>query len=310
LHVVDPRAPNRRTPVARHARRLGAYGFEQIETPVIDALARDGILLRRAYSTASVTLPSHTSLFSGTYPTHHGVRDNGGYLVPEELTTLAEVFQAGGYQTAAFIGAYVLDSSWGLDQGFDTYYDDFGALLAPRGAPRSPPPGPNGRRNGQRDGGEQRVISMGDVRRPANEVVDAALEWMDQKGAGPFFLWVHLYDPHAPWEAPEPYRTRYSADPYLAEIAFTDAEVGRLLSGLEERAEKNRTFVVLAGDHGESLGEHGEALHGFFIYEETIHVPLIFSAPFDELRGIERDEVVSLVDIMPTREPSGYFGRS
>lgn len=151
---------------------------------------------------------------------------------------------------------------------------------------------------------------MGDVQRPANEVVDAALEWMDQKGAGPFFLWVHLYDPHAPWEAPEPYRTRYSADPYLAEIAFADAEVGRLLSGLEERGEKNRTFVVLAGDHGESLGEHGEALHGFFIYEETIHVPLIFSAPFDELRGIERDAVVSLVDIMPTREPSGYFGRS
>ncbi len=260
------------------ADRLGAYGFEGVQTPAIDSLAREGILFRSAYAVTPLTLPSHTSLFSGTYPPRHGVRDNGGFIVPEELTTLAEIYQAGGYDTAGFIAAYVLDSRWGLNQGFDTYVDDFDV----RG---------------------ERFISMGGVQRPADEVIDAALEWMDQGGQrreAPFFLWVHLYDPHAPYEAPEPYKSRYSLTPYLGEIAFTDSQVGRLLQYLETTGQSDNTFVVVAGDHGESLGEHGEVQHGFFIYEGATHVPLIFRTPFAELGGVESTEVVSLIDVMPT----------
>ncbi len=257
------------------ADRLGAYGYAQASTPTLDALAAEGVLFRRAYSVTPLTLPSHTSLFSGTYPPHHGVRDNGGFIVPDELTTLAEVLGEGGYDTGAFIAAYVLDSRWGLDQGFDTYHDEFDV----RG---------------------QRFISMGAVQRPANEVVDAALDWLDGREEAPFFLWVHLYDPHAPYEAPEPYRTRFATSPYQGEIAFMDSEVGRLLDALEASGSRTDTYVVVAGDHGESLGEHGEVQHGFFIYEAATHVPLIVSTPFEETRGIERDEAVSLIDVMPT----------
>ena len=149
------------------ADRLGAYGFEEIDTPTIDSLAARGVTFTRAYSPTPLTLPSHASLFSGTFPPYHGVRDNGGFTVPDELTLLAESFAAHGYDTAAFIAAFVLDSRWGLDQGFDTYIDDFDV----RG---------------------QRFISMGAVQRPAEEVIDAALEWLEGEGDSPFFLWVHL----------------------------------------------------------------------------------------------------------------------
>ena len=257
------------------ADRLGAYGFEGIDTPSIDSLAARGVTFTRAYSPTPLTLPSHTSLFSGTYPPYHGVRDNGGFTVPDELTLLAESFAAQGYDTAAFIAAFVLDSRWGLDQGFDTYIDDFDV----RG---------------------QRFISMGAVQRPAEEVIDAALEWLEGEGGSPFFLWVHLYDPHTPYAPPEPYRSEYAGKPYLGEIAYTDAQIGRLLEGLSGRGVSDDTFVVLAGDHGESLGEHGEIEHGFFVYEESIHVPLIISLPFAELQGVQRSQLVSLVDVMPT----------
>ena len=257
------------------ADRLGAYGFEGVQTPAIDSLARKGILFQHAYAVTPLTLPSHTSLFSGTYPPHHGVRDNGGFIVPDELTTLAEIFKSSGYDTGGFVAAYVLDARWGLDQGFDTYVDDF-------------------------DVKGQRFISMGGVQRPANEVVDAALEWMGQERGAPFFLWVHLYDPHAPYEAPEPYRSRYRDAPYLAEIAFTDNQVGRLIESLEMAGKRDETFIVVVADHGESLGDHGEIQHGFFIYEGATHVPLIISTPFEEVAGVEATEIVSLIDVMPT----------
>lgn len=257
------------------ADRLGAYGFDGVRTPVIDSLAREGILFQRAYAVTPLTLPSHTSLFSGTYPPHHGVRDNGGFIVPDEITTLAEIYKSSGYETAGFVAAYVLDARWGLDQGFDTYVDDF-------------------------DVKGQRFIAMGGVQRPANEVIDKALEWMGQERSAPFFLWVHLYDPHAPYEAPEPYKSRYPGAPYLAEIAFTDNQVGRLIEALEMTGKKDSTFIVVAADHGESLGEHGEIQHGFFIYESATHVPLIISTPFEEIAGVQTNEVVSLIDVMPT----------
>ena len=257
------------------ADRLGAYGFDGVQTPVIDSLAREGILFQRAYAVTPLTLPSHTSLFSGTYPPHHGVRDNGGFIVPDEITPLAEIYKSSGYETAGFVAAYVLDARWGLDQGFDTYVDDF-------------------------DVKGQRFIAMGGVQRPANEVIDTALEWMGQQRSTPFFLWVHLYDPHAPYEAPEPYKSRYPGSPYLAEIAFTDNQIGRLIEALEMSGKRDETFIIVAADHGESLGDHGEIQHGFFIYEGATHVPLIISTPFEEIAGVEATEVVSLIDVMPT----------
>jgi len=257
------------------ADHIGAYGYSDVETPAMDTLAREGVLFTRAYSPTPLTLPAHTSIFSGTYPLYHGVRDNGGYIVPDELTTMAEIFEEQGYDTAAFIAAYVLDSRWGLNQGFDTYFDDF-------------------------DLSDQRFISMGAVQRPANEVIDETVAWLNEARQGPFFLWVHLYDPHAPYDPPEPYMSRYAGARYDGEIAFTDSQIDRLLATLEARGLGDNTFIVLAGDHGESLGEHGEVQHGFFIYEAATRVPLILRVPIEGFGGIERSEVVSLVDIMPT----------
>jgi len=257
------------------ADRLGPYGFTEVETPAMDRLAREGIVFENAHSTTPLTLPAHTSMFTGMYPLHHGVIDNGGFLVPEEAVTLAEVLSETGYRTGGFTAAYVLDRRWQLNQGFDEYFDDFDV----RG---------------------QRVIAMGGVQRPANEVVDHALDWLDEAPDAPFFLWTHFYDPHAPYEAPEPYGSRYADRPYLGEIAFTDSQLGRLVDALEERQLLDSTVILVVADHGESLGNHGEAQHGFFIYDAAMHVPLIVRVPFGEYGGERRDEPVSIVDVMPT----------
>ncbi|HJO04678.1 MAG TPA: sulfatase-like hydrolase/transferase [Acidobacteriota bacterium] len=265
------------------ADHIGAYGFTEISTPAIDGLARDGVLFESAHSTTPLTLPAHASLFTGNYPLLHGVIDNGGFVVPEEAETLAEVLGAEGYRTAGFVAAYVLDRRWRIDQGFDRYVDDFDV----RG---------------------KRVIAMGGVQRPANEVVDHAIDWLDQSlsqptqgtSEQPFFMWLHMYDPHAPYTPPEPYASRYPGRPYVGEIAYTDSQVGRLLQELRQRELLDNTLVVLAADHGESLGGHGEAQHGFFVYEEAMHVPLIIRVPFGDYGGQRRSEPVSLVDVMPT----------
>jgi len=257
------------------ADRLGCYGFSRIETPTLDALAARGVKFENCIAQTPLTLPSHSSIFTGTLPLFHGVRDNGGFILPEELTTMAEVFKAGGYSTAAFIGAYVLDSKWGLNQGFEYYYDRF-------------------------DLSKFEKISLGSVQRPANEVLDEALKWLGEHKAAPFFAWIHLYDPHTPYEPPPPYDEKYARSPYLGEIAFMDAQLARLGAFLEENGLKEDSFLVIAGDHGESLGEHKESTHGFFIYQEALHVPLIFVTPFPALQGLSASALVSLVDIMPT----------
>ncbi|MEW5902693.1 MAG: sulfatase, partial [Acidobacteriota bacterium] len=203
------------------------------------------------------------------------VRDNGGFVVPEKLTTLAEVFKKKGYATAAFVAAYVLDSKWGLSQGFDYYFDRF-------------------------DLSKFEKISLGAVQRPANEVMDEALKWLEKNKGRKFFAWIHLYDPHTPYEPPPPFDGRYPKNPYLGEIAFADSQLARLESFLGDAGLAGRSFLVFAGDHGESLGEHRESTHGFFVYQEAIHVPLIFVTPFSRLQGISATPVVSLVDIMPT----------
>jgi arylsulfatase A-like enzyme/Tfp pilus assembly protein PilF len=256
------------------ADRIRCYGFPGIDTPTIDHFAERGIKFENCISQTPLTLPSHTTIMTGTYPLFHGVRDNGGFIVPPALTTLAEVFKMRKYQTAAFVAAYVLDSKWGLNQGFDYYFDKF-------------------------DLSRFETISLSSVQRPANEVMNEALAWLDRTKASPFFSWIHLYDPHTPYEPPPPFDKKYR-HPYLGEIAFADSQLGRLWDFLSKNGLQEKTFLVFTSDHGESLGAHQEATHGFFVYQEAVRVPLIVVTPFPTLWNVTSKRVVTLADIMPT----------
>ncbi len=257
------------------ADRLGSYGYEKARTPHLDRLASEGIRFARAFTVAPLTLPAHCTLFTGTYPPYHGVRDNSGFILPAKQVTLAEIVKQRGYETGAFIGAFVLDSKFGLGQGFDEYFDDFDL---------------SGLEN----------VSPGYVQRPGNIVVDHALDWLSRKRSGPFFAWVHLYDPHDPYDPPEDYAARHRGSPYDGEVEFADAQVGRLIEALRTRGELDRTLVVVVGDHGESLGDHQEKTHGFFLYNSVLHVPLLFRLPGAAQAGTVVDQNVSLVDVFPT----------
>ena len=257
------------------ADHLACYGCTHVETPTIDRFAEHGVRFERCFAQTPLTLPSHTSIMTGTLPLFHGVRDNGGVFVPQGLETLAELFKHKGYETGAFVAAYVLDSKWGLNQGFDYYFDRF-------------------------DLSKFKRISLGTVQRPANEVMDEALPWLEKRKDKNFFAWVHLYDPHSPYEPPAPFNKQYAEHPYLGEIAFADSQIQRLWRFLETSSLLDRTFLVFAADHGESLGEHNESSHGFFIYQGAIHVPLIIVTPFKRFQGVVSPETASLVDLMPT----------
>jgi arylsulfatase A-like enzyme len=255
------------------ADRLGCYGFQGISTPAIDGLARDGVLFEQATAAVPLTFPAHSSIFTGRIPPHHGVRDNGGFFLEDSETTLAERLQQAGYATGAFVAAWVLESRWGLSQGFDHYSDRF-------------------------DLSQYKILSLGTVQKQGDEVMNDALAWLETVKQRKFFAWVHLYDPHAPYEPPEPYRSRYPGQPYLGEVAYTDHVVGRLVEWLNDSGLMGRTVVVVTGDHGESLAEHGESTHGYFIYDSTTHVPLVIRTPWG-LKGRSRTQVAQ-VDIMPT----------
>lgn len=257
------------------ADRLPSYGYQGVVTPTLDTFAARGVRFEKCYAQTPLTLPSHTTLFTGTLPLFHGIRDNGGFFVPEKLKTMAELFKDKGYETGAFIAAYVLDSKWGLNQGFDTYFDKF-------------------------DLGKFKRISLGTVQRPANEILDEALPWLESRKDKRFFAWLHLYDPHSPYEPPPPYDSLYAAHPYLGEIAFADSQIQRLWQFLDANGLLEKTFIVFAGDHGESLGEHEEQSHGFFVYQAAIHVPLIVVTPFPEVQGVVSPEVTTLADVLPT----------
>lgn len=257
------------------ADHLGAYGSTEVRTPNLDQLAREGVLFEQAMTTAPLTLPAHSSIFTGQFPPRHGVRDNGGFFLNPDQVTMAELLSAQGFTSGAAVGAFVLDSKWGLDQGFATYQDDF-------------------------DLTNVKAMSLASVKRPGNEVVDLALKWMDSVADQRFFSWLHMYDPHAPYDSPEPYRSEYKGHPYRGAVAFTDAQVGRVLSFLKDRGLADRTIVIVAADHGEGLGEHGEETHGFFVYETSMHVPLIVRAPFSNTTGRRVAQPVRTVDILPT----------
>ncbi len=259
------------------ADRLGSYGYAAASTPVLDALAARGLRFEQAATTTPLTLPAHTSLLTGTFPAFHGVRDNGSFYVGDQMTTLAEVLKARGYRTGGFVGAYVLDHRWGIAQGFDHYFDNFDLSHY------------------------QMSAGLDAAQRPGSEVVDHALAWLGENRDRPFFAWVHLYDPHSPYVPPEPYRSRFPATlqgAYDGEVASADAQVGRLIEYLQTSGRLDHTIVVAVGDHGESLGEHSEQQHGFFVYEATMHIPLIVAGPDVPARVVP--DQVRIVDVMPT----------
>ncbi len=259
------------------ADHIGPYGATGVRTPNLDRLASQGVVFDQVMTTAPLTLPAHSSIMTGQFPPKHGVRDNGGFFLGPEQLTLAEVLSERGYHTGATVGAFVLDSKWGQihDQGFGTYQDDF-------------------------DLTNVKAMSLASVKRPGNEVVDLALKWMDGVADQRFFAWMHLYDPHAPYESPEPYRSEYRGHPYRGAIAFTDAQVGRVFDYLDARGLADNTIVIVTADHGEGLGEHGEETHGFFVYESAMRVPLIVRAPGRGLTPRRVSQPVRSVDIMPT----------
>lgn len=275
------------------ADRLGCYGHAGARTPAIDGLALTGLRFEQATAPAPITLPSHATILTGLDVPSHGVRHNGTFKLPEEHETLAEMLRMRGYLTAAFVGAYVLDSRYGLDQGFGHYDDAVHAHVA---------------------------VEDGYNERPADEVTDAVLGWLERTNAGPsgppFMIWAHYFDPHGPYEPPAAYA---DLDAYDGEVAFTDAEIGRLLGWLENEGLLDRTLVVFTSDHGEGLGDHGELTHADLIYESTMRVPLILSNPvlFPEAVTVA-DRVTGSVDIVPTvldlleiePLPPGLDGRS
>ena len=263
------------------ADHLGCYGHQAIETPHIDRLASTSTLYENAFSPAPITLPAHTSILTGTFPVHHGVRENGGFYVDEKALTLAEILREEGYDTAAFVGAFPLDSQTGIDQGFDLYDDNYPSSL---------------------DSGTHPQLRRFFDERPAAEVSRAALGWLGKRkkrNPKPFFLWTHYFDAHQPLRPPSPFRERYPNAPYDAEIASVDEAIGQVLRRLEEDGLLDETLVILTADHGEGLGEHGEATHALLLYSSTLHVPLILRDP-SNLKSTTIAAPVSTVDIFPT----------
>ncbi len=253
--------------------RLGAYGGRAGLTPVLDALALNGVRFANAWSHAPMTLPAHASILTGLLPPSHGVRNNGSFRLGSQPTTLAERLRAAGYRTGAFVGAFVLDTRFGLNRGFDEYDDRYAAGAAP--------------------------AYFHFVERTADDVLRAATTWISHQEVGdtrPWFAWVHLFDPHAPYRAPAAFAR--GREPYDAEVAWTDSALGAALEELRKLGQMDRTLVVVTADHGESLGDHGETTHGLFAYDATLRVPLIISAP--TLRSRVESRAASHVDILPT----------
>lgn len=279
------------------ADRIGAYGHTSAQTPNLDQLAGSGILFENCYSPVPVTLPAHASIFTGKYPLGHGVRNNGTYYLDEKHVTMAEAFTANGFQTHAVIAAFVLLSKFGLGQGFNVYDDSLSV---------------------------DKMLNNFDSEIDAKKVYLRFKRWLDinkRSGDFKFFSWLHFYDPHLPYDAPEPYKTKFGTAPeqlYDGEIAFMDHYIGKVIQDLSEAGLLEKTIVVIVGDHGEGFGEHNEYGHAIFCYEEAIRVPLIvYNSRVFEQSGLRIESRVNIVDIMPTilelfgmDEPDNIQGRS
>jgi arylsulfatase A-like enzyme/Flp pilus assembly protein TadD len=260
------------------ADRMGFLGSKRGLTPNLDAMARQGVAFARAYAHVPITTASHTTILTGTYPQFNRVNDFGIPLSPR-LPYLPDLLHAHGYHTGAFVGSLILDpldgTAPGFDRGFEVY--DAGFHLRRHGMDR-----------------------YKSVERRAGDVVNHALGWLGQLPNGPFFLWVHLYDAHDPYDPPTPFKARFASQPYDGEIAYADSAVGKLLYEIRKHGLYDETLIAVMADHGESLGAHGENTHGIFLYDETLHVPLLFKLPASHAAGKRIDARVRLVDVAPT----------
>jgi len=250
--------------------RLSCYSQKYVQTPNIDRVASAGVVFTRAFSHAPLTLTAHTDILLGTTPLQHGVHDNGLFKVPETLPNLASYLKQNGYATGAFVGAFPLDSRFGLNKGFDVYDDNYGTGSS---------------------------LEYKFIERKAEAVVAVALAWLKSQ-PGPWFAWVHCFDPHQPYEPPEPFAGRFKTDLYSGEVAYVDSALAKLFGFLQDSRLSGSTVVIITGDHGQSLGEHGETTHGYFAYNSTLWVPLIVSAP--GLKPGRVDQDVCHIDIFPT----------
>ena len=270
---------------------LHCYGYANIETPNVDRIAQNGVVFENAVTQTPLTPPSHASMFTGLYPTVHHVRDTGGFILQPSSTTLATILQQQGWDTAAFISSAVLKKLFGLNQGFAVYDDQM------------PKPGK----------GHEFIE---DAERRAGETVDRALRWLDAQSGKPFFLWVHVYDPHAPYNPPAPFADQYKERPYDGEIAYADHELGRLFEAVHKKSPADRTLIAVLSDHGESLGQHGEYSHGVFLYDSTLRIAFVMSGPGIRA-GLRVKQQARTVDLLPTvlelagmRPPAGIQGVS
>jgi arylsulfatase A-like enzyme/Flp pilus assembly protein TadD len=260
------------------ADRVGCYGYGGGLTPNVDQLAKDAIVFERGVAQVPLTLPSHTAIFTGTYPFHNGVQDFTAQPLSDRFRTLAESLKDHGYATGAVVSSFVLDRSWGLARGFESYDDAFA-------------------------GQEFLQKNIGLVERRAEDSVNHAVSWLESHHNQPFFLWLHLYDPHSPYNPPEPFRTRYAKQLYDGEIAYADSQLGRLFSWLKESPNGlyDNTLIIFLSDHGESLGEHGEKEHGFFVYDSTVRVPLLLKPPKNAGLVAQRvADAVETIQVGPT----------
>jgi arylsulfatase A-like enzyme/Flp pilus assembly protein TadD len=252
--------------------RISVNSYEYVKTPNIDKLASKSLVFKRAFAHNPVTLPSHINIITGTTPLYHGISDNSGFRLDDRFLTLAEYLKGKGYKTGAFIGAFPLDSRFGLSQGFDEYDDNYGT---------------------------HNSLKLFFVERQANKVIEPALDWIsNQPDTVKWFTWIHLFDPHQPYFPPAPYDKEYANDPYSGEAAYVDEQLGILFDFLEEKQLIGKTIIVFTADHGEALGEKGEQSHSYFAYNNTIHVPLIVYVPGMQ-PGIV-SENASHMDIFPT----------
>jgi arylsulfatase A-like enzyme/Flp pilus assembly protein TadD len=257
--------------------RVGAYGGHLPPTPTLDRLATEGCLFEQAVAQAPMTRPSHASILTGLYPFQHGIRDNFAPPLAATHRTIAEILKASGYVTGGFVGSFIVNTQSGLGRGFDEFDDSFGSDA-------------------------KGTAFFSDYQRRAGDVEARAGAWIERVSAAgkPFFAWVHFYDPHSPYTPPPPYSTRYANHPYEGEIAYTDAVLGHLIARLQRRGIEDRTLVVVTADHGESLGEHGEDEHGFFVYDAVVHVPLLMRYPARIGRGVRVKAESRSVDLLPT----------